>query len=100
MAAKEAVERRLFAKALYRAADFGFASGCEGLVRDLISDAVQTLENEGYLSDPERLAMAEVNVERFIYEMIMEARRNGDYELHEGTFAFARSRLCPLWPLC
>ena len=100
MATVDSVRRRLLAKAHYRAADLGFAPGCEILVNNFISNGAQVLETEGYLSDPERLAIAEANVERFIYEMILEARRKGYNELHEDTFDLAQSKLCPLWPIC
>ena len=100
MATVDSVQRRLWARAQLRAADFGFAPGCENDVKNLTTNAANTLANEGYLSDPERLNIAEQNIERFIKEVIDEARRKGYDQLHEDTFAFARARLCPLWPLC
>jgi hypothetical protein len=100
MATVDSVQRRLWARAQLRAADFGFAPFCETLVKDLTTDSANTLANEGYLSDPERLSIAEQNIDRFIKEMIDEARRKGYDQLHEDTYHFARARLCPLWPLC
>jgi hypothetical protein len=78
----------------------GFAPDCKDLVEHLMEDAARRLESDGLLSDQDKLAIAEANIERFISEMILEARRLGYNELHEDTFAAAMSRLCPLWPIC
>jgi hypothetical protein len=100
MATLDSVTRRLWAKAQYRAADIGFAPNCEYLVKQLIENAAQRIESEGLLSEPDQIAIAEANIERFISEMVLEARRSGYSELHEGTFEAAKKKLCPLWPIC
>lgn len=100
MPSLSAVESQLWGRAKGSAADFGFAPDCEGLVKVMMKKAALRLEAEGYLDDPDRLAVAETNVELFISEMILEAKRLGYSELHEDTLAAAMSRLCPLWPIC
>lgn len=100
MATRDAVERRLWARAQLRAADLGFAPDCEVHVRQMAEDAARTLERQGFLTDPDRLAAAEQNVDIFIREMIEEARAQGLDQLHETTYHAARSKLCPLWPIC
>ena len=100
MATRDAIERRLWARAQLRAADLGFASDCEVHIKQLIADAVETLEQQGVTTDPDRLAAAEQNLDIFVREMIVEARAQGLDQLHESTYHAARNRLCPLWPLC
>jgi hypothetical protein len=100
MPSKEAVEMRLWAMAQDRAAGFGFAPGCEGLVLRLVRTGVQRLEAEGFLDDGDRIAIAEANLTIFISEMVIAARGFGLLELHENTFGEALRRLCPLFPFC
>lgn len=100
MARKDAVTRRLWARALLRAAEFGFAPDCENHVRKLIDDGVIRLAQQKSLNNAERLAEAEQNLELFIRFMIQEAKDKGMRELHEPTFYFAKNKLCPLWPFC
>ncbi|MET0072190.1 MAG: hypothetical protein ABW096_19305 [Candidatus Thiodiazotropha sp.] len=100
MATLDSATRRLWAKAQYRASDMGFAPDCKDLVENLVREAAHRLETDGLLSDDDQLAIAEANVERFISEMIIQARNRGYNELHEDTFAAAMNKLCPLWPIC
>jgi len=100
MATFDAATRRLWAKAQYRAADMGFTPDCRNLVENLVNNTARQLEADGFLADKDRLAVAEANMERFVSEMIIEAKTLGYNELHENTFAAAMNRLCPLWPIC
>ncbi|GJL78272.1 MAG: hypothetical protein NPINA01_12610 [Nitrospinaceae bacterium] len=100
MSTIKSVQRKLWAKAQYRASDMGFAPDCRDLVEGTMEDAARRLSDDGFLSDQDQVAIAEANIERFISEMMLEARRLGYNELHEDTFAAAKSKLCPLWPIC
>jgi hypothetical protein len=96
----EAVERRLWAIAQYRAADYGFAPNCLSTVRDMIRRGAERLDAEGFVNDEDRIVLAEANLSRYISEMILEARRRGYTELHEDTEYQAHITLCPIWPFC
>lgn len=100
MTTTDAVQRRLLAKAQLRAADLGFALNCENEVKEMIKSAAQTLEREGFLTNPDRLSVAEKNIELFVSVMLEEAYKRGDSQLREGTFRTAKGILCPLWPFC
>lgn len=66
----------------------------------MIEDATQTLETQDFLSNPEQLAMAEQNFQRFISAMLEVAVVRNLNELNEDTFLVAKSQLCPLFPFC
>jgi hypothetical protein len=94
-----AVERRLWAAAQYRAAAYGFSPACENLLLSFISAGAQNL-GQAVLLNTAQMASVETNLMRFVDAMISEAHRNGQVELHENTFGFATNSLCPLWPFC
>ncbi|MBM4275501.1 MAG: hypothetical protein FJ134_13730 [Deltaproteobacteria bacterium] len=100
MATRDAVERRLWAAAQYRAAELGFAPDCEIFVRDLVRQGADRIAAEGFLNDEDRIAVAEANVKRFVSEMMIEARFMGLAMLHEPTFFKTLNSLCPMWPFC
>jgi hypothetical protein len=95
----DALERRLWAAAQYRAAAYGFKPACETLLRDFISAGVRNA-GQAVMLNTAQAAMIEANLVRFVDAMIAEAQRNGLQELGETTFHFAFSSLCPLFPFC
>ena len=100
MSTVDIVSKRLWARSQILASNMGFAPNCMDLVKHLMEDAARRIESDGLLSDQDQLLKAEANIERFISEMILEAKHRGYNELHEDTFANTMSKLCPLWPIC
>ena len=74
--------------------------GCRQHLVQLIDQAAQRIEAEGFDSDPGKLWEAETNFRRLLTEMTRQAGALGLQELHEPTFFKALSSLCPIWPFC
>jgi len=79
---------------------FSFASDCEGLLRDMISQGASRLESEGFSEDEDKISLTKVKTALFVTAMVAEAKRLQLPELHEPTFHAAFQRLCPIWPFC
>lgn len=102
MPSENLIERALWAAAVHKAAlaGLGIAPGCEQLLKSFIRTGGKRLTAEDHLADPDYLALAEANLQVFVAHMIIEARKQGMSDLHEGTFETAKKTLCPLWPFC
>ena len=74
--------------------------GCKQHLSQLIQQAAQRIQDEGYAEDPAKLWEAETNFRRLLTEMTRQAGALGFHELHEPTFFKALSSLCPIWPFC
>ena len=74
--------------------------GCEQHLAQLIQQAAQRLQDEGFADDSSKLWEAETNFRRLLTEMTRQAGALGFRELHEPTFFEALSSLCPIWPFC
>lgn len=74
--------------------------GCEQHLTELIRQAAQRVEVDGFASNPVKLREAQTNFQKLLSEMTWEAGAIGLHELHEDTFFNALSRLCPIWPFC
>lgn len=74
--------------------------GCEQYLVQLIQQAAQRINGEGFASDQVKLLEMETNFRRLLTEMTRQAGALGFNELHEPTFFAAMNRLCPLWPFC
>lgn len=74
--------------------------GCEQHLAQLIQQAAQRVQNDGFADDPGKLREAETNFRRLLTEMTRQAGALGFRELHEPTFFKALSSLCPIWPFC
>jgi len=74
--------------------------GCEQHLVQLIQQAAQRVQADGFASDPGKLLEAETNFRRLLTEMTRQAGMLGFTELHEPTFFKALSSLCPIWPFC
>ncbi len=97
---RNAIKRRLIARAQLRAANYGFSSTCEQYIKQYIEQGIYELDSSGVLNDFDRINQAENNLDKFVDEMIEEAVARGDDQLGENTFYAAKNRLCPLWPFC
>lgn len=77
----------------------GIAQGCEYELRRFIDGAVDQLWSTGAV--PEKVRKAEDEFRRFVEAMAKDALVKGYPELHEDTFAAAKSLFCPgFWPFC
>ncbi|MGH7696781.1 MAG: hypothetical protein ACRENH_17460 [Gemmatimonadaceae bacterium] len=96
------IERALWTAALHKAAQagLGIAPGCEHELKQFIRAGVQAMQTESRITDVDYLNLAEANLLAFVARMIIEARRQGMSDLHEGTFFTSKTSLCPLWPFC
>jgi hypothetical protein len=102
MPSENLIERALWAAAVHKAAlaGLGIAPGCEAELKKFIKTGVQTISTENHAADPDYLAFADANLSAFVARMIIEARKQGMSDLHEGTFFATKLSLCPLWPFC
>jgi hypothetical protein len=94
----KAVEERL--RAIMHSWQMPIEPGCEQHLTQMISQAAQRVEAEGFAANPAKLWEAETNFRKFLTEMTREAGVLGFRELHEPTFFNAKTRLCPIWPFC
>ena len=85
---------------------YQFGSGAANDIRLSINEQVNARWQEFEVNEASMLQSAEVGIGRFIDAMI-DARHSvyGAEELRsnvigEATFAMARSRFCPLFPIC
>ncbi len=76
------------------------APGCEQNLTQLIHQAAQRMQAEGFADDPGKLWEAETNFRRLLTEMTRQAGALAFNELHEATLSNALSSLCPVWPFC
>lgn len=94
----KAVEERL--RAIMHSWLMPIEPGCEQHLTQLIRDAAQRVEVQGFAADPGKLWEAENNFRMLLTEMTRQAGALGLQELHEPTFFNSLSRLCPIWPFC
>lgn len=65
---------------------------------EFIDHGALRLERDG--ATPERVAVAETNLGRFIAILIEESNRLTLHEVDLSTFSASRRALCPLYPFC
>jgi hypothetical protein len=70
---------------------------CESQLRQFVEHGAAAL---GDAASPDETQEAQENLRRFIRLMVKDATKMGSTQLHGGTFADAKSRLCPLFPFC
>lgn len=98
MSDAQTVEERL--RAIMHAWLMPIEPGCEQHLTQLIRQAAQRVEAEGFAANPDKLWEAENSLRTLLTEMTWEAGALGLHELHEPTFFNSLSRLCPIWPFC
>ena len=91
---------RRAARAQAKLQEFTFSKDSRGLLYYSIKIGVDKIAAEGKLQDSESINIAEVNVARFVDEMVKVAKGQGRTYLGESTFDGARASLCPIWPIC
>lgn len=96
----QATQQRLWGKVQQSARGVGMSPISQELMEDLVEQTTQRLDERGLLEDEQALSQAEQSLGSFVFVMIDAAKRRGYNELREDTFAEARSRICPLWPIC
>lgn len=94
----KAIEERL--RAIMHSWLMPIDPGCEQHLTQLIQQAAQRVEAEGFAADPDKLSVTENNFRMLLTTMTWEAGALGLSELHEPTFFKSLSRLCPIWPFC
>ena len=100
MANLGSVSRRLWGRVQSGGSELPFDPGCEDLIKQLINDAANRIEIEGFSTDTRKLKKADEAIDKLISEMISLARQRGYSQLHEDTFYDALKSLCPIWPIC
>lgn len=96
----ESLNKRLAKIAKKRALEMEFSPGCKRLVFRRIEYAAHQIASKELLSDQTKIEIAETNIDKFISEMMVEARRRGYGSMHEDVFAATMQNICPLWPIC
>lgn len=94
----KAVEERL--RAIMHSWLMPIEPGCEHHLSQLIRQAAQRVEAEGFTANPGKLWEAENNFRKLLTEMTRQAGALGLHELYEPTYVNSLSRLCPIWPFC
>lgn len=94
----KALEARL--RAIMHSWQLPIDPAAEETLSELIQQAAQRVEAEGFAADLSKLWEVETNFRRLLTEMTRQAGALGLYQLDASAYVDAMARLCPIWPFC